>query len=750
MRYQQPIYIQNQNSCVRNNDILNVNMSSEISIFEAPVFTMSGASKIDCECGCPSGYTLLENGVCQFIDSISATTYGTLYTGYTGNVSIAYTSNGTYFFKNNLTGLLPYSLSGSSGNGVVIDSTSSTTITQDAIVSTGTLWFSLANVVDGRLNNCGVWATAGAPANNPPYNQWIGFSKCINLNTSGVYSIGLAGDNRVRFKINSELFYDGNKDILGSFSIWRVFEVTLSAGTNVIELEGYNIGGAASFGAEIYNVGIDVLSGLTSEAQLASYTVFTTKDYRYDVTGIPLEFNLGESSGYSCPSGYFLNTCETPFSCSTLVMTACTIPISEYYIIEETDEVIPITFDFTSNTETFTADSATFKFSIYKYNANPGIFVLPPVYKSDNISFSAISGTSSYTENVNSSNLKLDGEYLVKGFYNFDVQTEYLNKLGKKIDTSSFIGGDNYGLYNKNLDFYFSAIKKADKPTLLSNGSNTPPANQLFQQVIIPNAGDTNIILTNEYAGFFILTLNGLVLAPNYDFTYTGSVVTLVSPTVYGDIITISYTTNGLSTLMGDNISISSPITSGATDNQGTNVVYYNTSTSKFEIYTTVTPADGGSILVMINGITLAKGIDFYQSKTNKKRIILEGNLLVGDIITIVYFPTTNLVNGINVSNPTVTWKINQSPQLNNGYFSLEVSSGDTFPNFYYSGSTDYSVGNTLYSDSFIASGTVGTKLYYRVKNTKNYETICGNIINSVTYSDILPIIIQTNSINSY
>ena len=122
------------------------------------------------------------------------------------------------------------------------------------------------------------------------------------------------------------------------------------------------------------------------------------------------------------------------------------------------------------------------KIGIYKYNANPGIFVLPPVYKSDNISFSAISGTSSYTENVNSSNLKLDGEYLVKGFYNFDVQTEYLKKLGKKIDTSSFINGDFYGLYNKNLDFYFSAIKKAEEPTLLSNGSNTPPANQLFQQ----------------------------------------------------------------------------------------------------------------------------------------------------------------------------------------------------------------------------------------------------------------------------
>ena len=48
MRYQEPIYIQNENSAVRNKDILNVNMSSDMCVFEAPLFSVSGASKIDC------------------------------------------------------------------------------------------------------------------------------------------------------------------------------------------------------------------------------------------------------------------------------------------------------------------------------------------------------------------------------------------------------------------------------------------------------------------------------------------------------------------------------------------------------------------------------------------------------------------------------------------------------------------------------------------------------------------------------
>jgi hypothetical protein len=59
-------------------------------------------------------------------------------------------------------------------------------------------------------------------------------------------------------------------------------------------------------------------------------------------------------------------------------------------------------------------------------------------------------------------------------------------------------------------------------------------------------------------------------------------------------------------------------------------------------------------------------------------------------------------------------------------------------------------IGQTIYSDDFIASGTVGTTLYYRVKNQKKYETFCGNIITDIKYSDTIPVIIQTNSINSY
>ena len=422
-----------------------------------------------------------------------------------------------------------------------------------------------------------------------------------------------------------------------------------------------------------------------------------------------------------------------------------------YVITTETE--IPFEFIFTANTDTFTANSATFKYEIYKFNSNVNRFGQPPAYRSSNFDYTNLVGTGStktLSQNIPINSLGLDGEYLVKGYYNFSASTEYMSQLGKTVDTSIYKNGSQYALYDSNLDYYFVAFRGADVPTLLNNGSNLAPANQLFQQVILPENGQTKLVVSFNYAGFFIITLNGLVMSPNYDYTYTGNVVTMNSSLVKGDIVTIIFTSRGGNNLVGDNINISSAIVSGTTGNQGSNSVYYNTSTQKYEIYTNVSPAIGGTILVMVNGATLANGIDYYQSISNSKRIILQGELLVGDLITIVYFPMVSAVNGLITNNPGVSWQISNPPQKPNGTFTLEVSTGKSFTTLYSSSSQPYITGIGLYYDSFIASGTVGTTLYYRVKNEKNYETLCGDIITDIAYSETIPVVVQTNSINSY
>jgi hypothetical protein len=39
----------------------------------------------------------------------------------------------------------------------------------------------------------------------------------------------------------------------------------------------------------------------------------------------------------------------------------------------------------------------------------------------------------------------------------------------------------------------------------------------------------------------------------------------------------------------------------------------------------------------------------------------IEGDLLIEDIITIVYYPTTTVINGLITSNPIVSWRIANS-----------------------------------------------------------------------------------------
>lgn len=421
---------------------------------------------------------------------------------------------------------------------------------------------------------------------------------------------------------------------------------------------------------------------------------------------------------------------------------------SESHVIS-TATTIPLVFDFTGNTDTFSATSNSFYFEVYKYNRNASIFTTPPVYKSELVSYTAITGSSSYTENVPVSALTLDGEYLIKGYYKVGAQTFFMSQLGKTYDTINFRYGSEYGLYNSDLDFYFISMYEASKP-IFADTSESLSQGQLGQQVVLPEDGDTVFVIKYPYGGHVMVTLNGLILAKDEDYTITGSVVTFLAPTYKGDVVTFVYSVSANRGLVGDNILISSPIVSGTTDNEGTNSVYYNTDSEKFEVYTELEPSASGAILVMVNGVTLANNIDYYKSKTNDKRIILEGNLIVGDMITLVYYPVTNLSRGINTNFPSVLWTISRSPQTDNGYFTLQVSRNSSFSPLTYSSAQQYVSGVSEYTDNFVASGTVGTTYYYRIKNDKVFDPICGPSLTSTTYSDTISIVVQSNAINSY
>ncbi len=107
---------------------------------------------------------------------------------------------------------------------------------------------------------------------------------------------------------------------------------------------------------------------------------------------------------------------EAPtFSVSGASKIDCTGTTGTSYVIT-TATTIPISFIFTGNTDTFTANSATFKYEIYKFDSTLTMFVTPPVYKSGVLDYSSFSGTNITVQDIPINELITDGEYLVKGY----------------------------------------------------------------------------------------------------------------------------------------------------------------------------------------------------------------------------------------------------------------------------------------------------------------------------------------------
>ncbi len=433
---------------------------------------------------------------------------------------------------------------------------------------------------------------------------------------------------------------------------------------------------------------------------------------------------------------------------ATKIFTGITSGSTGVYIID-TAATITLGIVFTSNTSSFTANSAEFKYEIYKFDHISSGFNINRIYSIDPIGYSAFSATNTIVSGISVNDLHIDGDYLIKGYYEYKSCTDYLNRLNIVYDTSLFKTGTTYSYYNPSFDYYFIAITMADEPIFRGINQTTLATPALHQQIVIPVDHQTIFAVSENFIGTIIITLNGLVLANNYDYTQSGTNITLTAETLSTDILTIIGTSNGSNGIITDILDITS-ISSGTTGNQGNNNVYFNTITGKYELFTSLTPVIGNDIIVMINGVTLANNIDYYRSISDSNRIILEGTILVGDIITIAYFAYPDVINGISTNTPFIGWSIETPPQLNNGLFILQVADSNTFANIVFTATTPYVTGQTFYNTNVTITGSVGTEYYYRVKNDKMYVSVTGDIIESINYSEIIRIIIETNSINSY
>ena len=96
--------------------------------------------------------------------------------------------------------------------------------------------------------------------------------------------------------------------------------------------------------------------------------------------------------------------------------------------------------------------------------------------------------------------------------------------------------------------------------------------------------------------------------------------------------------------------------------------------------------------------MTLAYNVDYYRSDTNKYRLILEGDLVVGDIVSI-WYGTDNQINGdVFTDTLNIEWFIFNEPKKNNGIFKLQLSDTEDFSNIVSEDLVEYVVGGLTYS----------------------------------------------------
>ena len=398
----------------------------------------------------------------------------------------------------------------------------------------------------------------------------------------------------------------------------------------------------------------------------------------------------------------------------------------------------------------------TSQLRLYKYDYVNQVFDSNTVYISEQIPSSGLT-KDTYNLQIPFSALT-EGEFIFKGFYTRNLNTLLSKQLEYSTTTLKYkLTGDTYGIYDN--DWYFINLKRADKPNLKNNVNNRDESSEISTFNVksrFTTSGITNYTfnLTSEQS-LGMVSYNGSVLAKNLDYSANTNSVELLFEVLDNQVLTVSYLGyNGNTTIYNDSYLISESIKSGSTNTQTiTDKVFYNTTYGKYEYYLDSEP-NTKDVIMVVNGSTLANNIEYYRSTTNNKRIIIDENIKVGDLIEAIYLPKSGILGGIDTNRPIFSWSIGNAPKLPiDGEFTIEITdeSDITFENIIYTKTVPYIEDiNSYIGQVILSSSNAGDKFRYRIKNEKRYTPISGETITDTIYSDVVTFELTTNIGNSY
>lgn len=429
---------------------------------------------------------------------------------------------------------------------------------------------------------------------------------------------------------------------------------------------------------------------------------------------------------------------------------------SNVFIIED-DIEIPIDISFTTNLSYLNSD-VNFNFQILPLDKEAQIFTTNGIYTSEVNVFDDSSTGVTYDNIVSTANLKGEGEYIMKLSYQYKACTEIAAALGKRYVATTYNKTLPFAHFDDNHDKYFVVLYKADEPLLdvgvtspTNTGTTTESVNRLKINALVVKEGVSDYIMNVTTDGDLMVTLNGLVLTKDEDYTLSGGNIQFAEPLRGSDLVNYIFIgKDNTSGLKSEYINIDKVIQSGTTGEQGLNQVYFNTDSNKYEVYTQYRVKSPDSLVLTLRGVLLTNQIDYYVSSSDSKRIILQGDVYINDWMNIIYDSGENLDRAVTEPYIDISWYVNKQIDSTNGVFEVEFSKVDTFSVIEQSELVPYVIGKTSYVKRVDMNYPYGTVLYYRIKNTKNYSTISGDILNSDNVSDSIRIEIKTNISNNY
>ena len=474
--------------------------------------------------------------------------------------------------------------------------------------------------------------------------------------------------------------------------------------------------------------------------------------------------NLGLSSVFNVNT--YVSPCVEDFTSPTYYLSGATKPMTGLTItsdsthnMSEVDD-FDLIYNFTGSTD-YTGYTGEFCYGV--------VGVLPANLIADRCTpFSGLTGSTLVTNYNNTEVSTVDNEYITKSWVKFNSKCV----TGLTIDTSDY--EVEFSVYD-----YLVTITNPPKPSLLENPTNIFDDMDFVSETIpIQIVGSNSFQLTESPVGtVVVLNINGVnVYKSDYSLNSTTNTITLLNGITFEatDVVQVYYNktqqlnpsdlqlNNRIKMDMFQVTGITTGFTSSFTATTYDNVVNYNNTNNRLEIFLNENIETSIEPIVTINGLSLLFNSDIYKSNIVKNKLILDDSLslIVGDIVSVYYYHNDVQNPGdlgvLRTTTPTVKWSSSQNITRNassSAEFTVQVAErGDTsFTTILYTGTTNYDTDVTSYSLELGPITTSSISDYiYRIKFTKDYVTsIVINSYQTTEYSDMGSFKLDWNYINN-